>query len=186
TAAYGATNNFSASTSPAGTQTVNKANTSTTLASSLNPSSIGTAVTFTAVVNAVSAGAGTATGTITFTDGNAVLATVAVNGLGQATLVTASLTVDIHSITAAYNGDSNFIASTSPPVSQIIYAYPEARGDGILPTVSGAGGGATFVMGDLDAVIGKQVTFWGAQWDKLNSLSSGAAPSAFKGYANAT
>jgi hypothetical protein len=185
TAAYGATNNFSASTSPAWTQTVNKANSSTILASSLNPSSVGTDVTFTAVVNAVSPGAGTATGTITFTDGNAVLATVAVNGLGQATLLTASLTVDIHSITAVYSGDSNFIASTSAPVSQIIYAYPEARGDGFLPTVPGAGGGATFVIGDLNAVLGKQVTFWGTQWDKLNSLSGSPPPPSFKGYANA-
>jgi len=109
-----------------------------------------------------------------------------VNGLGQATLVAASLTLGIHSITAAYNGDSNFIASTSAPVSQIIYAYPEALGNVILPTVQGAGGGATFVIGDLNAFIGEQVTFWGVQWDNLNSLSGGAAPSMFKGYATAT
>src|SRR5207253_3240530 len=71
TAAYGATSNFSASTSPATTQPVKKANTSTTLASSLNPSNVETDVTFTAAVNTVLPGAGGARGTITFTDGNA-------------------------------------------------------------------------------------------------------------------
>ena len=46
-------------------------------------------------------------------------------------------------------------------------------------------GGGTFVIGDRNAVVGAQVTFWGAQWEKLNSLSGGASPAAFKGYANA-
>lgn len=41
-----------------------------------------------------------------------------------------------------------------------------------------------FVIGDRNAVVGKKVTFWGAQWAKSNSLSGGSAPSAFKGYAN--
>jgi hypothetical protein len=31
---------------------------------------------------------------------------------------------------------------------------------------------------------GKKVTFWGAQWAKLNSLSGGPAPADFKGFAN--
>jgi len=184
TAAYGATSNFSASTSSAGTQTVNKVSTSTTLASGLNPSSVGTAVTFTAVVNAVSPGAGAATGTITFTDGTSVLETVAVNGSGRATLMTSSLTVGVHSITAAYKGDSNFTLSTSAPVSQIDYAYPADRADGIFVPVGG--GSSSFVIGDRDAVIGKQVTFWSAQWHKLNSLSGGSAPASFKGFAYST
>jgi hypothetical protein len=43
----------------------------------------------------------------------------------------------------------------------------------------------SFVIGDRSAVVGKKVTFWGAQWAKSNSLSGGSAPSSFKGYANA-
>jgi len=172
TAVYGATNNFSASSSPADTQTVNKANTSTTLISSLNPSSAGTTVTFTAMVKAVLPGAGTLTGTITFTDGNTVLATVPVSGSGQAMLVTSALTLGVHSITAAYGGDANFTASSSASLSEIIYAYPV-----------GVTGGA-FAIGDLNAVVGNRVTFWGAQWDKLNSLSRGSAPASFKGFTN--
>jgi hypothetical protein len=50
----------------------------------------------------------------------------------------------------------------------------------------GLGNGTAFVIGDKNAVVGKSVTFWGAQWDKVNSLSGGAAPAAFKGFANKT
>jgi hypothetical protein len=40
------------------------------------------------------------------------------------------------------------------------------------------------VIGDGNAAVGQHVTFWGAQWSKQNSLSGGAAPAAFKGFAN--
>ncbi|HYV10599.1 MAG TPA: carboxypeptidase regulatory-like domain-containing protein, partial [Pyrinomonadaceae bacterium] len=43
-----------------------------------------------------------------------------------------------------------------------------------------------FAIGDLNAAVGQKVTFWGAQWAKQNSLSGGAAPSSFKGFANTT
>ncbi len=46
--------------------------------------------------------------------------------------------------------------------------------------------GTSFVIGDLDAVVGNHVTFWGAQWWKLNHLSGGSAPASFKGFANCT
>jgi uncharacterized repeat protein (TIGR01451 family) len=44
-----------------------------------------------------------------------------------------------------------------------------------------APGGGAFVVGDRTAA--GAVTFWGAQWWRLNVLSGGAAPAAFKGYA---
>jgi hypothetical protein len=40
------------------------------------------------------------------------------------------------------------------------------------------------VIGDNDAVVGKHVTFWSAQWSKLNHPSTGGAPPTFKGFAN--
>jgi hypothetical protein len=46
--------------------------------------------------------------------------------------------------------------------------------------------GTAFVIGDLDAVVGNTVTFWGAQWWKKNHLSGGTAPASFKGFANCT
>lgn len=48
---------------------------------------------------------------------------------------------------------------------------------------SGASSDGMFVIGNGNAATGSQVTFWGAQWWKDNSLSGGRAPSDFKGYA---
>jgi len=42
--------------------------------------------------------------------------------------------------------------------------------------------GGSFVIGDGNAALGTNVTFWGAQWSKLNTLSGGSAPAAFKGF----
>jgi hypothetical protein len=44
--------------------------------------------------------------------------------------------------------------------------------------------GGSFVVGDLGpgTTLGAQVTFWGAQWDKRNTLTGGPAPAAFKGF----
>ena len=47
-------------------------------------------------------------------------------------------------------------------------------------------GSGSFVIGDLNAAVGNTVTFWGAQWAKVNSLSGGPAPRAFKGFADQT
>jgi hypothetical protein len=44
--------------------------------------------------------------------------------------------------------------------------------------------GGDFVIGDQDAAVGASVTFWGAQWGKINVLSGGPAPAAFKGFVN--
>jgi hypothetical protein len=40
-----------------------------------------------------------------------------------------------------------------------------------------------FVIGDGGTAAGTPVTFWGAQWWKLNTVSGGGAPPAFKGFA---
>src|SRR5262249_346580 len=40
----------------------------------------------------------------------------------------------------------------------------------------------SFVVGDRTDT--GSVTFWGAQWSKVNSLSGGPAPASFKGFAN--
>jgi hypothetical protein len=49
-------------------------------------------------------------------------------------------------------------------------------------TVSFAPGGGAFVIGDRENVMGNTVTFWGAQWWKLDPMKSGLAPASFKGY----
>src|SRR5207249_1504640 len=93
------------------TQTVAKVSASTLVVSSLNPSALGQAVTFTATVT----GAGSPTGVVIFSDGAA--------SIGQGTLTTSggtttaafsssSLAIGSHAITASYAGDVTFAAST--------------------------------------------------------------------------
>jgi hypothetical protein len=120
TAAYAGSGNFSGSTSSAVAQTVNKANSATTLTSSVNPSLIGQTVTFTAVVQP-QVGSGVPTGNVTFKDGLTTLATVALNASGVAAFSTSGLAVGVHSITAAYAGSGNFNASTSVTLSQTVH-----------------------------------------------------------------
>jgi hypothetical protein len=43
-----------------------------------------------------------------------------------------------------------------------------------------------FVIGNLNAVVGQKVTFWGSQWGKQNFLSGSSTPSGFKGLATTT
>src|SRR6266566_128044 len=117
TAIYGGDANFAGSTSPVLTQTVNKAASSTSVASSNNSSISGTAVTFTASVT--SPVTGTPTGTVTFQDGASALGTGTLSG-GTATFTTSALTAGTHSITAIYGGDANFTGSTSPILTQTI------------------------------------------------------------------
>lgn len=45
-------------------------------------------------------------------------------------------------------------------------------------------GGGAFVIGDHNNTPGAVVTFWSDQWGKANTLTAGAAPSGFKGFAS--
>jgi len=98
-------------------QTVQMANTTTGLISSLNPSGVNQSVTFTATV--APQATGIPTGTVTFLDGATQLGASTLSG-GVATLSTSSLALGTHSITATYNGDGNFNTSTSSLVSQVV------------------------------------------------------------------
>jgi len=69
TAFYSGDPDFAGSSSTALAQTVGQASSSTTIASSANPSVFGQSVTFTATVSVVAPGAGTPTGTVNFLDG---------------------------------------------------------------------------------------------------------------------
>jgi hypothetical protein len=119
TAKYLGDGNFNDSTSSALSQVVNKADTTTSVTSSVNPSVYGQSVTFTATVNPVAPGAGTRTGTVTFKDGATVLGTGTLNASGQATFSTSALSVSSHSHHGLrYGGDGNFNASTSSALSR--------------------------------------------------------------------
>jgi len=113
-ASYAATTNFSASSgSLNGGQVVNKANTTTALSSSQNPSSFGQSVTFTATVNATAPGAGTLTGTVQFkVDGVNLGTPVTLTGGSATSPATTTLAVGTRVITADYSGDTGFNTST--------------------------------------------------------------------------
>src|SRR2546426_493990 len=123
---------------------VNKADTTTVVASSTNPSVSGQSVTFTATVSVNSPGSAAVanpSGTVTFKDGLTTLGTgtlstsggVTTASFGNGTLSTAS-----HSITASYGGDSNFNTS-SGSLSQTVNpaATTPALTSSVNPSVSG-------------------------------------------------
>ncbi|HTC93897.1 MAG TPA: Ig-like domain repeat protein, partial [Terriglobales bacterium] len=119
TAIYMGDGNFTGSTSSSFMQTVNKDASSTSVSSSMNPSTSGQPVTFTAVVSAVMPG--TPTGAVQFKDGANDLGPQMTLSNGTAALPpTTSLTVGAHSITAVYGGDAIFAGSTSPVLTQSV------------------------------------------------------------------
>jgi len=125
TAVYSGDPNNLGSTSAVLNQTVTRVPTSTAVSSSLNPSFIGDSVTFTATVTAskTSLGLPAPIGNVTFRNGGALLGTSPLNG-STATFTTSSLPAGSLSITAAYNGDANYIASTSPKLAQTVKRLP--------------------------------------------------------------
>jgi len=95
--------------------------TTTTLASSADPSIVGEEVTHTASSAPVPVG-----GTIAFKDGATVITgceSQSIDASGQATCQVTYTDVGTHSITAAYSGSARYAASTSAPLGQdVAYA----------------------------------------------------------------
>jgi hypothetical protein len=110
---YGGDANFSGSTGSltGNPQVVNKANTATTVTTSLNPSTFGQSVTFSATVSAVAPGAGAPGGSVTFLDGGTNIGTGVLAG-GPAVFTTSALAPGSHTITTSYEGDGNYNGST--------------------------------------------------------------------------
>ncbi len=119
TATYGGSGKNVASTSSTLTQTVDKANTTTKVVSSSNPSTSGHSVTFTATVTGEFGG--NTPNTTKFKDGSTFIATVTTNATThQATFTTSSLSVGTHNITAVYEGGSNLHGSSSAVLKQVV------------------------------------------------------------------
>jgi len=118
TAVYNGSSKFSASSGSV-LQTVNKASTTTTITgASLNPSTFGDSVTFTASVT-TGAGAGTPTGSVSFMRGASTLGKgTLISGTASFTTKSTQLPAGTDLITAVYGGDSNRAGSTSPADTQ--------------------------------------------------------------------
>ena len=119
TAKYVASTDFNSSTSSAVSEVVKVVATATVVTSSLNPSTKGKTVTFTAIVS--STAATKPIGTVKFLAKGVSLGTGLLAG-GVAKFTTDKLAVGIHSITAVYEGNTDFITSTSTPLSQVVKA----------------------------------------------------------------
>src|SRR5206468_2257069 len=96
--------------------------TTTTLTSSLNPSIAGQAVTLTATVAPVAPATGVPAGDVTFRDGATTIGTATLDATGHASIVVSTLATGNHSLTAAYGGSLDFLASTSAAVTQVVNA----------------------------------------------------------------
>jgi len=93
--------------------------TATTLTSSLNPAPSGQTVTYTADVSSQSG----VTGTVTFWDGDATVATVALTG-NQAPYGISYKPLGLHSITATYSGDLRNAGSKSNTLKEYVGFAP--------------------------------------------------------------
>ena len=137
--------------------------TTTIVTSSLNPSTLGASVTFTATV---SVSAGTPTGTVAFMDGGNALGSVGLSA-GVATLATSALGLGAHSITARYSSDSNYAPSTSTVLTQTV-AVSKAITSILLD--SSASPATLYAAADTEGVYKKSIA------DNTWSVANGASP----------
>jgi hypothetical protein len=130
-AVYGGDARFAGSMSHALTQVVDKAATTTTIASSANPAAAGQTVTFTATVAGPS---GTPTGSVTFMDGAYALGAAPLGADGSVKLAGSPLASGRRTITAAYAGDASFAPSVSPDLAMTVWS-PQPSVGGLLSGV---------------------------------------------------
>ena len=121
-AVYSGDNTYATSTSSTLTQVIHGDPTTVTLSSSLNPSTVGQAVTYTATVNPA-----TAAGTVVFQEAGTTLA-----GCGAQTIDSGKATCSVtgyanwgsYNVTATYGGDSSYLSSTSSTSTQTVEPPP--------------------------------------------------------------
>src|SRR3954454_14684033 len=92
--------------------------TTTTLTSSVNPSTVGQAVTLTATV-----GGAAPTGSVTFAESSITLGSAQLSG-GVASLVVSSWSAGTHAVTATYSADSDNDASVGSLNQTVVAATP--------------------------------------------------------------
>ena len=121
-AIYNGDTDDSMSSSTALTETIQHILTAATLTASLNPISAGATLTLTAAVAATggATGGGVLSGVVTFSEGSTTYGSVAVNGSGDATISLRTLSAGSHSILASYGGSTNYAASVSPALIEVV------------------------------------------------------------------
>ena len=130
------------------------------LSSSANPSSYGQSVTLTATITP-----GTATGSVTFSDGTSSLGTAAVAN-GTASVTTTQLSAGAHTIQAVYSDPQSFFSGSTGQLTQTVNASastttlstsanPSVYGQAVTftATVAGTGGTPTGSVNFLDGGV---------------------------------
>jgi Bacterial Ig-like domain (group 3)/MBG domain (YGX type)/FG-GAP-like repeat/FG-GAP repeat len=148
-----------------GSLTVTKATGSVTLAVPTTPSVGGSPVMLTAMVPSG------ATGTVTFYEGTTALGTATISGT-TATLMVSTFVPGPHTITAVYNGDTNFAPASSSPAILVVVAAPDfmvasSTGRQLIPP--GASASYTIVVSSINGPFTNSVTM------SASSLPPGAS-----------
>jgi hypothetical protein len=162
TAVYGGSTEYAASTSNTVLEVVNGAPTTTALTSSLDPSSYGQGVVFTATVAAPQS-ATTPTGVVSFMDGATVLGTGMLSASDVASFSTSTLGVGNHGITAVYQGSTNDDKSTSNVLVQVVGLDAASVGLTASPNPADVGQSVTFTATASGIMLGATpgaVTFY--------------------------
>ncbi len=183
TAAYAGDGNFNGSTSAGAAHAVNLLATATAVTSSLNPSTFGGSVTFTAIVTN---GANPVTvGSVTFIEGGTCAAPTTtlqaaqpVNGSGEVTFATAVLAAGSHTVVGCYGASGSFGASNGSVVQTVNVAPTTLT----VASASGAFGGSAALSATLTrtadgSISGKTITF------SLNGSPAGSATTNASGVA---
>lgn len=156
-ATYGGGGGLGAAISAAVTQQVVRADTTTTLGSSKNPSGSGESVTLTAQVTAVAPGGGVPSGDVTFSDGGTPLVTVTLDNTGKASFSTSGLIIGNHELVATFLGGPTHAASVSAKLTQSVG----------LPSTATA-----LVSSKNPSFIGDEVTFTAT----VTAIAGGGVP----------
>ena len=152
------------------------------LSSSVNPSTYGQTVTFTAAIKTNSATAGNATSNVVFSVDGTPVTTNTLSG-GQATYVTSLLSAPSHTIAATYSGDANYLPSTNSLTQTVNQTPLGITANNTNKTYNGVpfagGNGVTysgFVNGETPAVLGGSVSYGGTAQGATNAGSYTVIP----------
>jgi sugar lactone lactonase YvrE len=116
-ATYSGSTNYISSASATLQLVVQVTTTTTALSSAATSALAGEPVNLTL---AVTSSTGVPTGTVVIHDGLATVANATLNAQGRASVSLSSLNVGVHTLTAVYSGDSQYLTSISPAVQQTI------------------------------------------------------------------
>lgn len=121
-AIYGGNTDDATSSSTPLAETIQQIATATSLTASLNPISAGATLQLIASLAATggAAGGGAFSGVVTFSEGSTIYGTSPVNSSGDTTISLSTLSAGSHSILASYAGSTNYAASVSAVLIEVV------------------------------------------------------------------